>query len=224
MSELEWLDRVEQLSSTWKNRCNLVSLTTDRYRFSRMIFEAVWLLNEWDLKILRECLEDNRNWMLIDAHQRLKIEGILRGLWVEECATDERLKNIIIADKDSSSESLKLVTREQFPKVRKILSDLERKDVPILPNFSNTFNSLYDGAHDTAHMSLRLILSSRVERKVWPEIKHCLIHVGTCAIRISRISRDNSHASIIGNEFVEAVNQLDSRIKKVGITPSHFVS
>ena len=61
MGEQEWLDRVEQLSSTWKDRCSLVFPTTDKYKLSRVIFEAVWRFNEWDLKILRECLEDNRN-------------------------------------------------------------------------------------------------------------------------------------------------------------------
>ena len=92
MGEQEWLDRVEQLSSTWKDRCALVFPPTDKYKLSRIIFEAVWRFNEWDLKILRECLEDNRNWMLFEAHQRLKTEGILRGFWVEECASDEELK------------------------------------------------------------------------------------------------------------------------------------
>ena len=96
MGEQEWLDRVEQLSSTWKDRCALVFPTTDKYKLRRIIFEAVWRFNEWDLKILRECLEDNRNWMLFEAHQRLKTEGILQGFWVEECASDEELKKWLI--------------------------------------------------------------------------------------------------------------------------------
>ena len=79
MSELEWLDRVEQLSATRKDRCNLVSPTTNRLGLSRMIFESVWQFNEWDLKILRECLKDRRYWMLFEAHYRLKIEGFHRG-------------------------------------------------------------------------------------------------------------------------------------------------
>ena len=88
MKEQEWLDKVEQLSSAWKDRCDLVIPTTAKYQLSRMIFEAVWRFNEWDLKILREILEDNRDWMVFEAHQRLKIEGILSGFWIEECATD----------------------------------------------------------------------------------------------------------------------------------------
>ena len=213
MSELKWLDKVEQLSTTWKDRCNLIPPTTNKYMFSRIIFEAVWRLNEWDLKILRECLKDNRDWTLFEAHQRLKLEGMLRAYWVEECATDDRLKKIIVVDKDSSLESQKLVTREKFPSVHKIISELKRKNVPYINQHSKTFISLYEGANDSAHMSLRLILTPLVERKVWPEIKECLFQVGICALRISRISSDKHHASIIENELMEVLRQFDSQFQ-----------
>lgn len=213
MSKLEWLDKVEQLSATWKDQCNLVSPTNTRNELSRKIFEAVWRFNEWDLKILRECLEDHLDWMLFDAHQRLKLEGILRGYWIEECAADDRLKNLFIVDKKPSLGSLKFKTRENFPNVPKMISDLKCKNVPYIAQRSKYFVSLYDGANDTAHMSLQLILSPLVvERKMWPEIRECLYQVGVCAIRISRISWDKSHVRNIENEFIETLKQLDSKI------------
>ena len=74
MKEQEWLDKVEQLSSVWKDRCDLVIPTTAKYQHSRMIFEAVWRFNEWDLKILREILEDNRDWIPVLGQSAAAVE------------------------------------------------------------------------------------------------------------------------------------------------------
>ena len=215
MKEQEWLDKVEQLSSAWKDRCDLVIPTTAKYQLSRMIFEAVWRFNEWDLKILREILEDNRDWMVFEAHQRLKIEGILRGFWIEECAADDQLENLFCVDKGSTDiHKLKLVTRGNFPKVHKVISDLRRKEVPYVNKKREGFIQLYEEANGAAHMSVRLILSSYVEREVWSELRSCIFQMGVCALRISRISWDESHVNIIENEFKEALRQLDSQIQE----------
>ena len=182
---------------------------------SRMVFEAVWRFNEWDLKILREILEDNRDWMVFEAHQRLKIEGILTGYWIEECATDDQLQNLFRVDKGSTDiDKLKLVTRGKFPKFHKVMSDLRRKEVPYVNKRREGFIQLYEEANSTAHMSVRLILSSYVEREVWSELRACIFQMGECALGISRISRDESHVNIIENEFKEALRQLDSQIQE----------
>ena len=213
MGEQEWLDRVEQLSSTWKDRCALVFPTTDKYKLSRIIFEAVWRFNEWDLKILRECLEDNRNWMLFEAHQRLKTEGILRGFWVEECASDEELKNLVAVE-SFRPQNLKIRMATNFPKPQKIIADLRCKDVPYINKNSEKFLQLYQGGNDLAHMSAVLISSPLVDRGVYIEIKECLYQIGIGALMISRISWDESHVSIIENELGEALRQLDPLIQR----------
>ena len=41
MSELEWLDRIEQLSATWKDRCDRVSPTTNRYECQMSILNDI---------------------------------------------------------------------------------------------------------------------------------------------------------------------------------------
>ena len=211
MHELQWLDETERLSATWKTRCESVFPTTDRYTLSRRIFEAVWQFNEWDLKILRECLEDSRHWMLFESHQRLKIEGIIKGFWVEECTTDDEVEKLLAVNHDASLKGMKLVTQKNFPKVRTILS---RKDLPPhLAKHSEAYKSLCEGANDTAHMSLQLVWMAEVnDRKVWPGIRECLYQIGMCAMRVSRISWDKSHVSVIENECKEALTRLDQSL------------
>ena len=212
MPERVWLDRIEHLSSTWKDRCDLVSPLTDRYKVSRMIYEAVWTFIEWDLKILRVCREDPRSWRVFDAHERLIIEGILRGFWVDECVTDARLEGLFAVDERKSIDSGRLVTRGNFPKVHKILFDLRSREVPYVNKRRESFTRLNKMFSATAHMSQHLILSPNVERPVFPEIKACLYDAGICAIRILRVSTDLDHVSIVESEFKEALRQLDSQI------------
>lgn len=214
MKELEWLDRVEQLSSTWMDRCDLVIPTTAKYQFSRMVFEAVWRFNGWDLKILRAISDGGQDWMIFEAHQRLKIEGILRGFWIEECATDNQLDALFRVNRDSTDiDKLRLVTKGNFPKFHKVISDLRCKDVPYVNKTREEFIQLYEGANGAAHMSVQLILSSYVDRKVWPELRSCLYQMGVCALRISRISGDKSHVRCIMDEFEEAVREFDSQFQ-----------
>ena len=221
MKEQQWLDKVEQLSSTWWGRCELVVPTTPKYQISRMIFDAVWQFNKWDLKILREIPQDSRDRIVFEAHQRLKIEGILRGFWIEECATDDQLENLFRIDKSSTNiDKLKLVTRGDFPKIHKVISDLKRKEVPYVNKRREGFIQLYEEANGAAHMSVRLILSSYMEREVWSELKSCVFQIGICALRISRISSDESYVSTIETELKEALTKLESQIQEL---PDGFV-
>ena len=52
-----------------------------------------------------------------------------------------------------------------------------------------------------------------VERDVLQEIRHCVYEVSVCALRISRISWDNSHVGAIESECKETLIQLDSQIQ-----------
>lgn len=151
--------------------------------------------------------------MVFEAHQRLKLEGILRGFWLEECVSNDELEDLFDVDTDSSLGTLKLVTHKNFPKIHKVVSDLERKDVKYIAKNAKAFVSLYEGANDTAHMSLRLMWSHFVQREVWSEIRECLYQIGVCALRISRISWDETQANSIENELREALKHLDLQIQ-----------
>ena len=218
MKEQEWLDKVEQLSSEWKDRCELVVPTTAKYQLSRMVFESVWRIIDWDLKILREILKDNGNWIIFEALQRLKFEGTLRGFWIEECATDDQIEGIVSIDESSTDlNKLKLVTRGHFPRVDKLLSDLKSKEVPFINKRNSMHKILYENAHDSAHMSVWLMHSSHVEREIWSDLRSCFFEMGICALRISRISSDKSHVNAIQKECEEVLRELDSQIQELPV-------
>ena len=91
---------------------------------------------------------------------------------------------------------------------------LRRKEVSYVNKGREGFIRLYEEANGAAHMSVRLILSSYVEREMWSELRSCIFEMGVCALRISRISWDESHVNIIETEFKEALRQLDSQIQE----------
>ena len=215
MREQDWLDRVEHLSSTWKDRCDLVHPTTYKYELSRIIWDGVWTFSEWDFKVLRHCLENNRNWMVFEAHQRLKVEGIIRGFWVEECARDDEIENLLTVDNDSTDVSkLRVVMRKSFPSVSTMIRELRRKDVSWIKRNPEGLIRLFEMGNATSHMSVRLMLVPNVERNILQEIRHCVYEVSLCALRISMISWDKSRVEAIENECTETLIQLDSQIRK----------
>ena len=215
MREQDWLDKAEHLSSTWKNRCDLVHPPTDKYGLSRTIWDGVWIFSEWDFKVLRHCLENNRNWMVFEAHQRLKVEGIIRGFWVEECARDDEIENLLSINYESTDVgNLQLVMLKNFPRVSDMIKQLKRKDVPWIKRNPERLIRLFEISNETSHMSVRLMFTPNVPRNLLQEIRHCVYEVSLCALRISRISCDESHVGAIENECRETLIQLDSQIQE----------
>ena len=214
MREQDWLDKVEHLSSKWKDRCDLIHPTTDKYRLSRTIWDGVWIFSEWDFRILRYCLENNRNWMVFEAHQRLKVEGIIRGFWVEECARDDEIESLLTVDNDSTDVSkLRIVMRKSFPSISRMVKQLKCKDISWVRRNPEGLIRLFETGNETSHMSVRLMLMPHVERDILQEIRHCVYQVSVCALRISRISWNNSHVGAIESECKETLMQLDSQIQ-----------
>ena len=196
MSEREWLDKADLLLASWQARCDLVRPTIHRYQLSRSIWEAVWILWEWDLQILRQCEVDHKNWLVFEAHHRLKVEGIIRGYWIEECAEDEQIIKLLNIDLTSSDvHQLRIKMQGHFPRLPAMLKQLERYDVPWIKGKSARFHQLYESGNETAHMSVLLAQGHRIQRAIRPSIRHCVAEVGLCAMRIARISLDAGPAS-----------------------------
>ena len=216
MREQDWLDKVEHLSSKWKNRCDSIHPTSDKYRLSRTIWDGIWIFSEWDFRILRYCMESNRNWMVFEAHQRLKVEGIIRGFWVEECARDGEIESLLTVDSDSTDVSkLRMVMRKGFPSISKMVKELKHKDVSWIKRNPEGLIRLFEMGNETSHMSVRLMLVPHVERNILQEIRHCVYEVSLCALRISMISWDKSHVEAIENECMETLTQLEHWFRKV---------
>ena len=216
MDEQEWLDRIKNLSSAWRDRCDLITPYLGRYQLSRLFFDQVWFLVEWDLGTLQICLEDARAWGVFEMHRRSKIEGILRGFWLEECASDQAIENLITIH-SFDPQYLKINFSSSFPKPSRMIANLKRKDVPYINKRANEFLKLYQSANDFAHMSVVSILGSRaVDRKgIHTEIKGSLFEIGVCALRISRVFEDKSHSRQIKTELEEELIELESQIQKL---------
>ena len=213
MDEREWLDRVKNLSSAWRSRCDLVTPVLGKYQLSRLFFEQVWFLIEWDLETLRICTEDTRAWGVFEMHQRPKIEGILRGFWLEECASDQTIEDLVTVHYFNPKD-LKIKFNRNLPKIPKILSELSRKDVPFINERAEEFLRIYQSANDFTHMSVVSILSSRVARQdIYSEIRESLYQIGICALRISRISENRDNSRSIENALKETLIKLDSQIQ-----------
>ena len=146
---LEWEREIEHLK---KSRYQTKEEIESKKIGSLLEYNATLKIARLGAELLERSMENRCEGLLLGLTGRPMIEGYVRGMWLEHVADEKRADGFLEAEQRKGTKS-----KKPLPKFRKMLKDLENKDIEGEPRgwIKNTVKWIRDH-EDTLNESIHL--------------------------------------------------------------------